>query len=565
MKSKQLLLLALLLISSSLAYLSLLPRIVTETKLPFVELSNQPKIFEIKISLEDSPWSPKRFHIVPDDCLMEVKINSQKLDLHDKENLCSPRLGLDLDLRGYLKSGANRLVFKIKDLGDSSFGPLKKAGFNFYASPSDPFMKLAFSIFVCGLLILTYLGLRFFNFKRDASLILLLALLIRLIYFYNTDPLLRANDAQGHLAYVQYISEKHALPQEKNCIECFHLPVYYSLAAVVARLSEFLGVNQISKVIQFFSVVFSFLFLCVAAVLIEGVLPNRQGLLWFLLILCFWPSGIIVSSQVGNEILFSLFYVLALLFFKKENAIGAGFLTVLAILTKMSGMLLIPMGIIYFSYEIFYKKQKKLLRNLGIYLSIAFLGVGAFFSHAAYNRTQTLTLNNAINGEEPASFAVVDNKLSHFLIFDPIKFIKYPDAGFTKDENGRQYFWNYLLKTSLFGQYEITSPLQIHLARLISLILIFYLPLMAYGAFIFYKKGPVHIKILLMLNFIILISALMALRLYKPVIFSNDFRYIFPSLISISVFLAAGLETFTFAKILTGAFTLLSILFILCY
>jgi hypothetical protein len=158
----------------------------------------------------------------------------------------------------------------------------------------------------------------------------------------------------------------------------------------------------------------------------------------------------------------------------------------------------------------------------------------------------------------------VNNTAGNYLYFDLQDYLREPYSSPWIDKGGRQFFWNYSLKTSLFGEFRLwNAPIAYTLVTVISLIalLIFLLALW----------GIIHMKLAEippLLFAVFLFAALIYLRVSIPFSCSNDFRHIFPVLFPVVYFSVQGaqilqdsrLRKISYASML--AFTGLSFLFI---
>ncbi len=107
---------------------------------------------------------------------------------------------------------------------------------------------------------------------------------------------------------------------------------------------------------------------------------------------------------------------------------------------------------------------------------------------------------------------------------------------------GREFFWNYALKTSLFGEFRIFRfPLGETLGAAIGTSLLVLVVCAFRG---FWKSKMDRVQVLLLLQIAMFLAALMYLRITVPFACSNDFRYILPVLASFIPFVCLG----TFVK-----------------
>ena len=143
---------------------------------------------------------------------------------------------------------------------------------------------------------------------------------------------------------------------------------------------------------------------------------------------------------------------------------------------------------------------------------------------------------------------LVGNKPINYLLFDFKTFIKKPFMNPWSDETGRQYYWNYLLKSSLFGEFSDFGKNKniVIMAQLISLVFVFFIGyfLILLSWLFLNKTKPERIKKIFPLIVISIIAPLLILtatRIKHPYSAQADFRYIFPVIISFGAIYAMGL------------------------
>ena len=144
------------------------------------------------------------------------------------------------------------------------------------------------------------------------------------------------------------------------------------------------------------------------------------------------------------------------------------------------------------------------------------------------------------------------------------------------DETGRQYYWNYLLKSSLFGEFDFGKNKNIvATAKLISS---FFLIIAGYFLIILSlalsrKKTTIRnipgVLFAVFAGIIIPLLILIVTRIKHPYSAQADFRYIFPVMVPVVFLCALGLENLKnklkmlkyFGYVLSIVFAILTILF----
>jgi hypothetical protein len=126
----------------------------------------------------------------------------------------------------------------------------------------------------------------------------------------------------------------------------------------------------------------------------------------------------------------------------------------------------------------------------------------------------------------PADLAV-GNGIVNYLWFDARKFVTTPFMGSVVDDQGRQYFWNFSLKTSLFGSFEYHEAWLSRLAIVISVWFVGLTCIFLIGLALT-RKADLRVDLPALVTLGILFAGLAALRMAVPMACSTDFRYILP-------------------------------------
>lgn len=415
------------------------------------------------------------------------------------------------------------------------------------------------------------------------TLLLLAGVLLRLAYLDVTPYLVRSYDVSGHIDYINYIISHFSLPSAEVCWECYQPPLYYILSAGIFTVIKF---NPVF--LQVISLIFSFGFLFFGIKLLRLFIPSQNDEKYLniaVALLIFWPSGIINSVRIGNDgLLYFLtaasFYYITLWFINggKKNVCLATIFGIACMFTKNNGILLILIIGFIWLIKYIWNKNKKLL----LYSSLFLLLIGIFFAGFTMllkpnqDHIGNVLVGN-INGL-PIELKV-GNKVANFITFDSKDFFRNPFTDPWSDKGGRQYFLNYFLKTSLFGEFQFWQPAFKNLAILMSYLIILVIFLLFISIFLlivdFFKKQyeniPPHMIAIILIA--VFISALIVFRYIAPFSCSGDFRYIYPIIIPVSALITLGIrnskginlyKNFSLAwigELIIGYFIIASVLF----
>lgn len=531
--------------------------------LPYSSISDPEKNFIIKGTINKNFFTPNWVNIIPDDGVLEIKVNGEtlSLDIPDKSRLYNWDIGFDYPLGKYLKDGANTVEIKIVNRG----GPF---GLKLRISLKDnKYLTFLICFFVFTFIFLFEL-LCLFRIKKRIIIVIILCILSRLFYFIITDWDVRGHDTRAHIEYIEYLITNFKLPESGSMWESHQPPLYYVIAVLIYKILELFGLNKIFiyKGIQFFSIfldigivfvgffIIKFYFLKIK--LKDKKLKNNLFFVSFSLFVL-WPSHIIHSARIGNDVMFYLFYLLSLLFLsywnsneKKVNLVWFFIFTFLTLISKKNGIVLIAITYSLFGLKFLLDKHK--LKNITLHIktfsiiSLIFLLmiIAVFFE--SFEKRLKGEKHNSLLGSSYLSLnrhLFVDNFAQNYLFFDTKEFLTVPFANPWEDKGGRQYFLNYFAKTALFGEFTYKSIASKNIAIFLSFIFLFMMIYSLIGFFILKKDLYISIAPLIF-NFCFLILSVVAFRIIAPASCHTDFRFAFPALISIVIFYAISIFEF---------------------
>lgn len=528
-------------------------------RLPFFEeskTSNNKYIFKGKINLPS--LFPKFLHITPDNCLEYIKINGANVPIQSSNNdLCNYREGFNIEAGNYFRKGPNEFEIKVKDYGG-------KYGLNIKNTQKDSVYYILFILALPILLLPFFLLLKYLlpdksNKEKILMAIIIGATALRIFYLSYTDYNLRSHDVEGHIDYIDYIVTNHSLPKTNQCWQCYQPPTYYITAALVSQFSQFINLNSHFG-LQIFSLILSFLFLVFSVKVVRKIILNDNLQILAVSVIAFWPSGIIHSIRIGNDSLFYLFYAIGFYYlikwYQKENSKDfylTSIFSFISLLIKSNGLILISIFIIAFLYKFIKSTNRTSLLKKGLFFMVI-LAIGlalAFYRplmSISSKRTGDLFVGNikSLNGA-----LLVNNDLKNYLWFDMPAYFKESFTYPWEDKGGRQYYWNYLMKTSIFGEFEFNNfkyaPI---LANYMSWTLLFAIFFFFVSLILIFLKE--NLKNIRNCNFVLFVSIItplafsIAMRARLPFSPTGDFRYIFPVLVPFASLYALGLRHFKF-------------------
>lgn len=395
------------------------------------------------------------------------------------------------------------------------------------------------------------------------TILLLAGMLLCIAYLSATPYWVRNHDIGGHLDYIKYIVHHHSLPSTNDCQECHQPPLYY---LIVSPICNFFSCESNSLIlIQIISLLFSFGFLVFGIKLLRLYLPARINDKYFNLaaaLLIFWPSGIIHSVRIGNDALLyfltaaGLYFITLWFINGRPKDLGLSLVFMVAsLLTKYNGIILFGIIILTLLLKFIIKSEnKKEILKIGVLISFLFFFAFVLINFKFVLRDETTGLATILAGnfESAPSALKVGNKIENFTKFDLQRFLNFPYANPWSNEWGKQYFFNYLLKSSLFGESVFPQNVLKKQAILISYLFVFLILIIIIGMIIaildfvgFLKKTSkgreISPHILIPFVVLLFLMALIFFRYLVPLSCNNDFRYIYPSIIPFSAAIAYGI------------------------
>ncbi len=574
-------------------------------KMPFNELSKAPGAYIFSGILSAGPFQPNWAQIVPDDIIIYIKINDQQVSLQGigPDELKDYMRGFPINLGKYLHPGDNKFEIKIEDYGG-------RFGVGVFNSSVGLTYLILYSLLTVFFIMLLYEVLTLFKMDKKIVLLLLAGLLVRFVYLSGTSFETRTHDVSAHIAYVVYLAEHVSLPPIEWAAggAWYHPPVYYATAAVVYSAAMLISNHNIFTaylVLQLYSVFCMMGFLYFSILIIrrfvnmikadfkepapqggkfslkkifgKGALFTRDNFTILISsILVFWPVNVIHSARIGNDCLMYFLYAVGLFYalewhIKEDNKylVLSCVFTALATLTKTNAMFVFfILGIVFILRFLRDRDWKAYAKMAVVPIVIFIVTISAAYYQGVILKIEGKRDRLFISNIHLLSEAnLVGNTASNYFWFDSKIFITEPFTSPFDDRLGRQYFWNYLWKTGLFGEFDYSPPVCRNTAVMISFLFICMFLYIIGGLFLMTKEDFKE-HLVLILNFILLWLAITYLRISFPA--NIDFRYIVPILITFSAFM--GYSVIKYRKkgwvkmeaigyILISAFVILSIIF----
>jgi hypothetical protein len=495
-------------------------------------------------------WLPVVYQIIPDDRIVALEVNGQRvsLDTIPPQALSDWGKGFRIDLSPVLHSGTNSVRLELVNQS----GP---GGIDFTYNLMDPRSAkewLMLGVLLASMALAVACFLRIFRLPRFAFVILCAAALLLLIYMWKTPYFERTFDVReggGHLDYIHYVGDHLSLPPPGEGWEYHQPPLYYVSAALVLAVARALDVPW-DRVLQLFSLLLFVGFLAFSAKTLLLALGERCKLaLLAVALLAFWPSGVIHAPRLGNDVAFYMLAAAAFYFTvswwlnsarRVSHLYWAVAFSALAFITKSNGVILIGIVGLLYLLRVRFTKVRQGFAILGAWALAFLVNFADNIWLALTSEKSDWLLSNV--GSSINQGLLVGNQWVNYWVFDSKTYLLEPFTNTWNDNFGRQYFWNFLLKSSLFSEFSFAGEWQSGLASMAGFLLLGLLVVALHGT---WTRSARHGRVLpFVLLAVFSLGTLLAYRTKMPYSCNTDFRYIYPVLISGVFFYALKMRDF---------------------
>jgi hypothetical protein len=291
-----------------------------------------------------------------------------------------------------------------------------------------------------------------------------------LFYVLSTPEWVRAYDWEGHHEYVLHVLSAWTIPPATLGWETYQPPLFYFLAAAVKSALSVFGYTEY-EALQILPLWIS------CAVLFTGWHISR--LLWkegdakqflFLLLLAVFPGLVFQASQITNDGLFLLLGTVWMFFLLKfqttrtvKNWLLASLIVTLAMLTKSNALLLLAaQGASLLFMRMDFRRKATLAAVLA---AIVGLGSGWLLFLRFVVENQTSIIGNI---DQLPAILHIPTSTREMLSFNPLQLITIPFVNDVGDWSRRSYFFEYVMKSALFGSHTFSQLLDISRLLMVS-------------------------------------------------------------------------------------------------
>lgn len=532
---------------------------------PFTIREAQEGDIDIEIPLRLSALHPRWFRVIADDCLQSLTIDDIPLG-GDNIPFCDFNHGKEI-LLPKLAAGTHIVRARIHNNGGLT-------SLSLHPTLKDPLTAMG-ALAAAGVVVVFCVALRrrALRILPDSSLLwtLLAGAALRVIYVLATPYTVRGHDTDGHFEYVRYVAEHWSMPSPTGSWEFWQPPLYYLVAGGWARGADALGLSEHTMLtgIEWGSLALSLAVLALAAAMAMMLFPERaergdRGL--FLAGIAVFPGLIYFAARVNNDVLVHAlsFGCLALLLHWWLNGslrswMGAAALAGFAILTKSNGLLLAPMGLLLLLASPVWTWRRK--AQAGGYAFALLMVMTLWLVCLRYGQ---LPGKQFLVGNIPGMAGgelQLPNTLRAFTAFNPAAIVSATFNNPWSDAARRQEFWEYLFRSSFFGEFDFGDALRLLGSWMLLLALLMLPP--ALLAMLRALRRLRAIDGMMLIVMLTLLAGHAAFRWFSPFSTSQDFRYSPLLVIPMAFFVLRGLGMLP-ASFRQAGTTLYRALLVLC-
>ncbi len=399
-------------------------------------------------------------YIAVDDCILSMTINGH--------SVASPVINLpycnsepkEFRLHDFLGQSVNHFSLTLRD-----HGGLTKLTIDI--GKADP-LKLLF--WILGIAsVLVYVAfcarvLRWHVSDMSVAAITCIGILLRYLYMASTSYDVRSHEWDKHVEYILHMARHFSVPPAAAGWEFHQPPFYYLLTGLWMRIGGALSrtMAMLLHDLQMISLLMSILTLLVgvgiAYTLFHGPMQRLQRMLMVALVATF-PTLVMFSSRINNDTLLQFLAFLFVFFLVRfwqgqrlQDFWGQTFVIAVALLTKLSGLIFMPVSILCIACMRGMMWGKKiLLVSLLIAFCLVTTGWLPILRYTVEHDTSR-SLYFASKGIDP--MVKLTNIPKNFLVFHPLEILRHPFNDPYSDQERRQFFPEYFFKSAFFGEFS---------------------------------------------------------------------------------------------------------------
>lgn len=376
---------------------------------------------------------------------------------------------------------------------------------------------------------------------RTLMLLFVLGAGLRTLYAMGTPFDVRAYDAGGQIEYLRYVALTFSIPPAAGGFLFHHAPLYYFLGGGLwAGLDALrMGTGAAFANLQLLSLLFSLCTLGIGMKALRAAFKDASAAAMACGIFACFPGLTMMASRISDDTLYAALSVLSAFLLLRwwKSGDNRTWLALwicigLACLTKVSGL---AIGAAAVGCLLLRKKPSRRRKlTLGLTACAVFLAMTAWYGAFRLSEPKTertFTFGNVMLNHKLG----ITNEPSDYLTFNPLGMLDQPFVNPWKDETRRANLWEYLFRSSLFGEFRF--PALDVLAVIVLLAALCALPLIAWGI---WASRTLRAAVPMALLTAVLLASVLAYRLLFPNASNQDFRFIPAIVLPVSFYAAAG-------------------------
>jgi hypothetical protein len=515
--------------------------------LPHILEPNQWSNHTYRFVLHYAPWQTRNILLSSLTCVKNVRLNGNTISSHESSHNCRDRFQEIIKLHVPMRPGNNLLEVVTSAEGLYIEAPI------FGSEPLSLGYVLGFLFYLCACFFVALLT-RQTTGSWIAGLIMAAALTMYMHRMALTHFMDFPTDMPGHLTYATHILKTHSIPNPFKGWVFYHPPLYYLLQAFILQTGNWLGSFDTITLVRLFSITCVMTHLLYSLRMLRMIVTHPLAYHAGALLIALYPSAFLHASQINSNLLFyalysvSLYHLLCWIKKKEPRSLALAMtFTGLSFATRANTLILLPLLAAAALY-VWYKDKaaiKAHMRAAICWLAALVLlaGIGAGIGRTAYykyhsNSGKPVLVSNV--GVFPERFRT-ENTAANLLSFDLKSYFDSPYFSPWFDSTGRQNLFSSLLKSSLFGSFQIGNSKDAReLCQLLVLLLLGMLNGILLG-FTEFRKHPMTLPVLCAC--FTPIVAIICMRLLFPFGSSQHFRYIYPVSAAFAALLAIVIES----------------------
>lgn len=369
-------------------------------------------------------------------------------------------------------------------------------------------------------------------------------------------------NGKGHAGYIQWFYENglKLIDQDPTTLgQFYHPPLHHMLAALWAHMQTLAGISYERAIagIQFLTLFYSCCCTFTAERIFRKIGLKKYGLIIATAIIAFHPTFILLSASVNNDILSILFIFLSVYTTfswyqdpSYKNIVWIALSVGLGMMTKLSVAVVAPPIALVFLIK--WIREKKIWKQyLKQYCLFGVICVPLGIWYSVRNLVKYGVPLGYVQRLSDTSFQYIGNYTIWERLFD---FSNHPFRNIFENWTSGETEYNIIvaiLKTSLFGEFDLGSYFSsdiIPFCRIALIVNLLFIAWALFATFYFLAKKNLYLddvmKLFLGGYYFLLMVQYVVFCMAYPHTCSMDFRYITPTLLIGSLFIGISLEYF---------------------